>query len=486
MNDLAPALCAIAVSLACIGVGCGDDGGSYDDELGECAGCGVDDGELPEPPPEEQELPKPSEVCDEETPVTLHLSPDDSNSMASPVMTREVAPYGFYTTFEWIRPWEFLNYYSFEYPAADPGDLSVHVDLRSKDEGRFQLQIGVASEIVSPSERLPMNITLVLDESTSMTGAPMYAMKATARAIAGSLREGDVISLVSWSNSNNVRLASHAVAGSNDATLLDTIDAIEPGGGTDLHAGLEQGYALAQANFSADRINRVVLVSDGGANLGFTDAELIAQMAELEDGEGIYMVGVGVGDVGRYNDELMDTVTDQGKGASVFIPNEAEAERMFGERFMSTMGVAARDVRVELSLPPGFEIVRFSGEEFSDDPSEIEPQHLAPNDAMVFYQELETCAPELATEDALLGVVVRWREPFSKQARERAVEYAFADLLGAESPMLDKGQAILSYAEVFATGLGALEQAEADLAAAEQALPGDSDLAEIRSVLDML
>ena len=107
------------------------------------------------------------------------------------------------------------------------------------------------------------------------------------------------------------------------------------------------------------------------------------------------MVGVGVtGNSGLYNDDLMDQVTDIGKGAAVFIPSTAEADKIFSDRFLSTMDVWVRDVSVALDLPPGFEIVKFSGEEYSADPAEIEPQHLAPDDAMVFYQTVRTCAPD--------------------------------------------------------------------------------------------
>ncbi|MCA9716683.1 MAG: VWA domain-containing protein, partial [Myxococcales bacterium] len=300
---------------------------------------------------DEPDPPEPAPACDLDTPVTLYLSPDDSNSMSSPVQAREAILGG--GGAPTIRPWEFLNYYRFDYPAAAPGAVTISAELRALDvEGEYYLQIGVGSANVRDSERAPVNLTLVLDESGSMSGHAIEMLKESCVAIASQLRAGDIVSMVTWDTDNAVLLAAHEVSGPYDAALIERVEQIESGGGTDLNGGLTAGYELARAAFHRDRINRVVLVSDGGANVGVTDATLIGEASRDEDAEGIYMVGVGVGGAG-YNDYLMDVVTDLGKGASVFIPDEAEAWKIFGERFVNTLDVAVRDVQVQLDLPPG-------------------------------------------------------------------------------------------------------------------------------------
>jgi Ca-activated chloride channel family protein len=467
---------------------------------GETAG-GTTGGD--EPPPEEDPENSSSGAdstggeeikCDAETPVVLYLSPDDSNSTSSPVQVREAV-------LEWgslhyapIRTWEFLNYYSFNYEAAKPGMVTVTPELariEGMPDNQIVVQIGVASETIANPDRPLMNVTMVLDESGSMGGHPIEMERAVCRAIAGSLRAGDVVSMVGWDTSNAVKLAGHVVTGANDAKIVGVCDGLVAGGGTDLNGGLIAGYDLAKTHFDAKRINRVVLVSDGGANAGVTDIDIIADGAGGQDKDGIYLVGVGVGTPDTYNDELMDTVTDVGRGASLFIPSEAEAKKMFGARFVQTMAVAARDVRVRLDLPPGFEIVKFSGEEFSSDPTEIEPQHLAPNDAMVFHQTIETCAPELVDEAASFTVAVRWRDAITFEEREEVVTRPIKESLQAETPMLKKGAAVFAYAEALkafrdAPGPDALVPAFDALTRAEAALPGDPDLAEIRQILEAL
>ncbi len=434
--------------------------------------------------------------CDESSEVTLYLSPDDSNSMSSPVQVREAVLDGWSSLSSVpVRTWEFMNYYTFDYTPAESG-LAVSAGMvAGDDEGEYTLQIGVSSPALSNDARELMNVTLVLDTSGSMDGKPMDMLKASCRAIAGSLREGDIISMVVWDTSNAVILESHEVSGPDDSTLMAAINALSAGGGTNLSGGLDAGYALAQENYSADRINRLVLISDGGANAGETDISVIAANAADDSGDGVYLVGVGVGTAGSYYDDLMDTVTDAGKGASVFIPSEAEAEKIFGERFVSTMDVAARDVQVRLDLPPGFEIVRFSGEEYSSDPAEVEPQHIAPNDAMVFYQQLETCAPEILTDESAITVAARYEDPVTRAASEVSSTATFASLLAGDQALLRKGAAVYAYAEALKAYKEASTSAEkADivagalevLGAAETANPEDADLAEIREVLEAL
>src|SRR5690606_19063433 len=122
----------------------------------------------------------------------------------------------------------------------------------------------------------------------------------------------------------------------------------------------------------------------------------------------------------------------------------------FVQRFREIKGVAARDDRVELTMPPGFDRVSFSGEEYSTVAEEIEPQHLAPNDTMVFFQEIETCAPQLVSDQAKIDVKVTWKDRDSHEARELARSYTFGELFDRPAKGADlqlaKGEAIFAYA----------------------------------------
>jgi Ca-activated chloride channel homolog len=231
----------------------------------------------------------------------------------------------------------------------------------------------------------------------------------------------------------------------------------------------------------------VVLISDGGANVGVTDEALIGGEAGTFDVDGVYLVGVGVGTASSYNDTLMDTVTDLGRGAAVFVDSGEEAWKMFFDRFSEVMDIAAREVEVRLDLPPTFEIVTTSAEEVSTDRTEIEPQHIAPNDTMVFFQHIASCDPSTVSDDTPLTVLVTWKDDRTFLPVEIERTWTFGELLGAPVRQLRRGAAIFAYAEALRTGQPAEHAAALSrLAEAEVEYPGDPELAEIRAVLEAL
>ncbi|AUX42513.1 uncharacterized protein SOCE26_039460 [Sorangium cellulosum] len=425
------------------------------------------------------------------TPLTLYLSSDDSNSMASPVIVRrqiargaaQVDPYV-------IRTHEFLNYYRYSFAPAEPGELSIVSQLGSCVlTGDLALQIAVQSSR-APAARKPMTITLVLDTSGSMAGEPIELERAAIRAIASTLIEGDVVNAVTWNTGQSPVLDGHVASGPDDPVLLELASAIAADGGTDLNSGLLAGYALASEHRTEGGINRVVLISDGQANVGVTEEGLIGANAEDADGEGIYLVGVGVGE--GVNDTLMDVVTDAGRGAYVYLDSADEARRVFVDRFAETLLVAARDVRIELTLPPYFGIQKFYGEEYSPDPTKVRTQHLAPNDSMMLYQILHPCDPSLPSANDPYRVRVTWRDAATGAARE-AVQQTTLGGLGIDDGNLTKAAAIIAYAEALKQ-LPGLDPAArtTTLAAALEAVTAanpagaDADLVEIAATLQKM
>ena len=436
--------------------------------------------------------------CDPDAQFTYWLSADDSNSMASPAIVRWQIDAGTLVTAK-IRTYEFLNYYDFSYDAAQPGHVNIVPDMRVADEfeeGSYAMQIGVRSQNLSNEERRPLNLTFSLDTSGSMGGSPINRLKRVCLAIASNLRDGDVVSIIKWSTYSSVLLDSHAVSGPDDTTLVSTILGLVAGGSTNFSGGLETAYLKAQANKAPGRMNRVVMISDGQANAGVLDLALIAEMAEDSEGEGIYLAGVGTGN--GYDDTLMDAVTDAGKGAYIFIDTLEEADRIFGDstRFVSALDIAARNVRVELTLPVGWYIEKFHGEQISTNPSEVEPQHLAPNDAMIFHQLLATCGDPLIAGDEEFSCTAHHRDPLTYEQRIDTTTVTFDDLLVGTSPDLKKGDAIVGYAETlkaiqllqtqianYPAIRALIDDARDEVQEASAALGGDPDLQGIDALL---
>jgi len=382
-------------------------------------------------------------------PVVLYMSNDDSNSQASPVLARWDIEHGQVVDPHRVRIHEFLNYYDLSYdnPTEEAARVGIQMRRTDPDSGEFTLMVSARSRAMQASQRPPVNLVFSLDTSGSMSGTPLELMKETMFATAGSLREGDTVSMVTWSDSQAVLLDGYEIQGPDDPELVGLIENLSTSGSTNLHAGLVSAYQLANTHHIDDGINRVMLISDGGANAGVTDIDLIASESADNDGEGTYLLGVGVGDAGYYSDSLMDAVTDAGKGAYLFIDSAAEAQRMLGERFLSNTMVVARNVQTRLTLPWYFGIKRFHGEEYSGDPAEVEPQHLGPNDTMTFHQIISACEASLISDCDSVSARVEYTDPLTGEvhADERTVQ--IDDLVVEDASVLHKADVVVGYAK---------------------------------------
>ncbi|MBI4956619.1 MAG: VWA domain-containing protein [Myxococcales bacterium] len=421
---------------------------------------------------------------DSSQPLVLYLSADDSNSMASPAHARELLnQFASPSSFLQIRTYEFLNYYRIAFPAAPQNQVALYTEGELAVPGKLDLQLAVRSyDALHP--RRPMTITFVLDTSGSMGGNSIEREKAVVKAVAKSLAAGDIVSMVTWSDQQSTVLAGHVATGPNDATVVAAANGLAADGSTDLHAGLVRGYELANQYYGMTSLNRLILVSDGGANTGITDETLIANNAKDGDREGIYLVGVGTGPATGYNDLLMDTVTDRGRGAYVYVDGTAEAERLFVDRFDETMEIAARAVQVELTVPWYLSLEKFSGEQASTNPEEVEPQHLAPSDAMVFHQTLAACNPALLDPAHTVTVKVNWLQPLTYQASSTSITWTIHELLAGPKEALHKGKAIVAYAEALKTGLAADLVAAHEAATAADPNGTDPELGEITTLIE--
>jgi Ca-activated chloride channel family protein len=293
--------------------------------------------------------------------------------------------------------------------------------------------------------------------------------------------------MVTWNTTNRVPLDGHVVNGPNDPALVAAANALSASGGTDLSGGLAVGYDIARRNYDKLRLNRVVLISDGMANVGVTDENVIGQASHNQDEEGIYLVGVSVGD--GINDTLMDVVTDKGRGAYVYLDSADEALRMLTSRFDETMEVAARGVRLELTLPWYLSMKTFSGEQSSTNPDAVDPQHLSPDDAMVFNETFVSCASGMVNSTDTIGVKATYQTPLTHEAREDGTTVTIAELLAGRDTELRKGTAIVAYAEALRDAdrdpgtAGAKLDAALALVKQANAAGSDADLTEIADLI---
>jgi Ca-activated chloride channel family protein len=131
----------------------------------------------------------------------------------------------------------------------------------------------------------------------------------------------------------------------------------------------------------------------------------------------------------------------------VYVDSEQEASQLFGQRFDSIMEVAARSVQIKVTVPWYFQVAKFFGEQMSQNPKEVEPQHLAPGTAMVINQVLHACDAKVVNQDDPVTITVNWQWPLNYQAATKSVNTTVGALLAGPKTRLVKGKAILAYAE---------------------------------------
>jgi Ca-activated chloride channel family protein len=161
----------------------------------------------------------------------------------------------------------------------------------------------------------------------------------------------------------------------NQEHILTAIRALAPEGATNAEAGLQLGYELALQNSEPNFINRVILCSDGVANVGQTGPDAILKEIRAYVKEGITLTTVGFG-MEHYNDILMERLANNGNGSYAYVDTLNEAKRVFVENLTGTLQVVAKDAKIQVEFNPetvsrfrllGYENRRLAHEDFRDD-----------------------------------------------------------------------------------------------------------------------
>lgn len=249
---------------------------------------------------------------------------------------------------EAIRVEEFLNYFDFgdSSPKRDDFALSVEGSPSPFSEGeQYRLvRLGIAAREIDTSDRRPANLVFLIDASGSMArDNRIGVIKQALRQMATQLTPSDRVGIVTYRDRAEVLLEPTA-----DRLAIDTaLATLRPSGSTNLAEGLGIAYALVARNFRAGGINRILLCSDGVANVGSTSADAILSSVDAAVREGIEITSIGVG-MGNYNDALMEQLADRSNGSYHYVDSPREAERVLIEKLTGTLETIARDAKVQV------------------------------------------------------------------------------------------------------------------------------------------
>lgn len=253
-----------------------------------------------------------------------------------------------------VRVEEFVNYFSYNYPNPDAGAFGVNLEaapspfVASKE--RYLLRVGVQGKRIAAKERKPVHLTFLVDVSGSMSQPDKLPMaKQALKILVNNLRGEDTVALATYAGHTATVLNPTNV--SSKGRILEAIDSLGAGGGTGMTSGMEAAYKLALSAHKAGHVNRVIVLSDGDANIGPSSHEEILKRIKAYVDEGVTLSTIGLG-MGNYKDTLMEQLANKGNGNYYYIDSLDEARKVFGEQADGTLQVIAKDVKLQVEFNP--------------------------------------------------------------------------------------------------------------------------------------
>jgi len=396
---------------------------------------------------------------------------------------------------ESVRVEEFVNYFDQGYPTPPDVAFGIYADGAPSPfykDGSIILRFGVQGYEIAEWQRKPTALTFVIDTSGSMgMENRLELVKRSLELLVERLRPDDMVSIVEYGSQAGVVLPP--TRGSDSGTILSAIYMLQPGGSTNAHAGLKLGYEMAMQAFRSDGVNRVILCSDGVANVGPTDPQAILDEVHGYVEEGIYLTSIGFG-MGNFNDVFLEQLADNGNGNYAYIDDLDEAQKMFVDDLVSNLEVIALDAKVQVDFNPdvvayyrllGYENREVADEDFRDnsvDAGEIGAGHSA---TAVYAVILKPGA-----EGRISTVQLRWQDPQTYQVKEINGNYNTWDLEASyydADPHYQLTVLVSQFAETLRhspwavdTNLSQLYSMAYELM---ESLPGDADVVEFINLL---
>lgn len=267
----------------------------------------------------------------------------------------------------------------------------------------------------STVKRPPLNLGLVIDRSGSMSGEKLeYARQAACYAVS-QLLPTDRVSVVSYDDQVKTLVPNTLVE--NKDAILRKIKTLIPGGTTALHQGWVEGSTQVSQQLNPEALNRVLLLSDGLANVGETNPDLIASDVKGLAQHGINTSTLGIGD--DYNEDLMEAMANSGDGNYYYIEDPKQLESIFQNELQGL--VATIGQKVTLSLTPQAGVIL--EDVFNDLETNNNGEYLLPN--LVVGNPINIAVrlkvPAMATPKALCEITLGWNNTQQNQRLEKKV-----------------------------------------------------------------
>lgn len=274
---------------------------------------------------------------------------------ASYTLARRKIQSGSMPNYAGVRAEEFINYFDYHYDSAgltasNPFVVDMEMMPHPFKEDREIFRVGLQGMEYTIESRPPLHLTFLVDVSGSMSSADKLPLaKEAMHMLVDTLREDDTVALATYAG--NISKILDPTFGDNKKQIHAAIDRLNSGGSTAMSSGLDLAYEMAWKSFEPGAENRVVVLSDGDANVGRTGwTDMLSQIKSYAD-RGVTMSTIGLG-MGNYKDTRMEQLANKGDGNNFYIDSRAQAHRVFVEDFNSSMINIARDVKIQVEFNP--------------------------------------------------------------------------------------------------------------------------------------
>jgi Mg-chelatase subunit ChlD/capsular polysaccharide biosynthesis protein len=329
-----------------------------------------------------------------------------------------------------VRSEEFINAFDYRDPEPPPGVPVAFAWERAQypfAQNRDLLRFSIKTAALGRQPGRALNIVLLLDNSGSMERADrVRIIREALRVLAGQLQPQDLFSIVTFART--AHLWVDGVPGNQAAQVAEEVSGLTPEGGTNLEDAMNLAYQTALRHYLASGVNRVVLLTDGAANLGTVDPEALKQKVEAHRKQGVALDCFGIGWEG-YNDDLLEVLSRNGDGRYAFLNSPEEVASEFAAKLAGALQVAASDVKVQVEFNAGcvtaYRQIGYAKHQLTKEQFRDNTVNAAQIGAAEAGNALYTVEVNPAGAGPLCTVRVRFRIPGTQDYREHAWDVPF-------------------------------------------------------------
>ena len=436
-----------------------------------------------------------------ENPFTLTIDDNlstfaiDVDTGSYTVMRSYLSDYGSMPPAESVRVEEYINYFDQQYDPPVDGAFAIHLEGApapyGENENYHLVRVGIQGYDVPAEERPNALLIFVIDTSGSMDQQNRLGLvKASLELLVGELQPGDRVGIVEYGSSGNVLLEPTSIRDRFD--IMQVIDGLRTGGSTNIDNGIQLAYQMANRYRLDGEITRLIVLSDGVANVGDTTVDGILENAR----RGVSLSTFGFG-MGNYNDALMEQLSNDGDGSYAYVDTLREAQRVFVKDLSGTLLTIAKDAKIQVEFNPetvlqyrliGYENRAIADEDFRNDT--VDAGEIGAGHSVTALYEIRLNGDVDPNAEAL-AVHVRYNDPETGANREIARAMSPGELANSfaeTSPTFQLTAVVAEYAEIlrngYWTGDNSLENVWQEMERVATMFPRSNDVGELVDLIE--